>query len=276
MESIEKIKTIIEALLIVSEDGLNREDLQRAIESADLKDIEESLRLLKEEYAAPQRGFNLAEIAGRCRIVSKPEFMPWIGNLYQKDPGRLTGPSLETLAIIAYKQPVTRAEIENIRGVNLGGMLKTLLDKELIQIKGRKDVPGRPLVYGTTEKFLELFGLNSLEDLPALREFTEEDLEYGRSPKNPLLAIEEGDDDDAPLEEMDIEGLKGGLSAQVADEAEQKVDNPPGSDDAREEARENSCENVPQEADVEDVGLSGTPIDDSASDEEVGNKEAGQ
>lgn len=270
MESIEKIKTIIEALLIVSEDGLNREDLQRAIENADLKDIEESLRLLKEEYASPQRGFNLAEIAGRCRIVSKPEFMPWIGNLYQKDPGRLTGPSLETLAIIAYKQPVTRAEIENIRGVNLGGMLKTLLDKELIQIKGRKDVPGRPLVYGTTEKFLELFGLNSLEDLPALREFTEEDLEYGRSPKNPLLAIEDGDDDDAPLEEMDIDGLKGGPSAQVPDEAEQKVDSPPGRDDAREEVREDLPEDAPQKDDIEDAGLSGAPIDDSISDEESG------
>ncbi len=191
MENIERIKTIIEALLIVSEDGLNREDLQRAIESADAKDIEEGIRLLKEDYASSARGFNMAEIAGRCRIVSKPEFMPWISNLYQKDPGRLTGPSLETLAIIAYKQPVTRGEIESIRGVSLGGMLKTLLDKELIHIKGRKEAPGRPLVYGTTEKFLELFGLNSLDDLPALRDFTEEDLEYGKALQKNMVSLEE-------------------------------------------------------------------------------------
>ncbi|MFC1548795.1 SMC-Scp complex subunit ScpB [Candidatus Omnitrophota bacterium] len=180
MENTNKVKNIIEALLIVSEQGLSREELRNVIEEADLKDIDDGIRTLKEEYDSSGRAFNIAEIAGRCRIVSKPEYMPWIGNLYQKDVGRLTGPSLETLAIIAYKQPVTRAEVEGVRGVNIGGVLQTLLDKELIQIKGRKDVIGRPLVYGTTEKFLEIFGLNSLDDLPMLRDFREEDLEYGK------------------------------------------------------------------------------------------------
>ena len=129
----------------------------------------------------PERSFSMAEIAGRYRIVSKPEYLPWIHNLYRKDVDRLTGPSLETLAIVAYKQPATRAEIETIRGVNVGGVIKTLVEKDLIAIKGRKDVVGRPLMYATTQKFLEAFGLNSLEDLPLLRDFTEEDLEYGKS-----------------------------------------------------------------------------------------------
>lgn len=180
MENSARVKNIIEALLIVSEQGLSREELKNAIDTADAKDVEEGIRQLKEEYAGDTRAFNIAEIAGRCRIVSKPEYMPWIGNLYQKQVDRLTGPSLETLAIIAYKQPATRAEVESVRGVNIGGVLQTLLDKELIQVKGRKEVIGRPLVYGTTEKFLEIFGLNSLDDLPLLRDFREEDLEYGK------------------------------------------------------------------------------------------------
>ena len=262
MENIERIKTIIEALLIVSEDGLNREDLQKAIESADAKDIEEGLRLLKEEYAGPGRGFNMSEIAGRCRIVSKPEFMPWISNLYQKDPGRLTGPSLETLAIIAYKQPVTRGEIESIRGVSLGGMLKTLLDKELIQIKGRKEAPGRPLVYGTTEKFLELFGLNSLEDLPALRDFSEEDLEYGKALRKDTVSLEEDRAEESIGEGLSDPGRdSSGESAGTEDiGGEGCVDN----------ASDHDLAEVSGE---EETGLRGAPIDDGMQEGAGGEKE---
>ncbi len=196
MENIEKVKRIIEALLIVSEGGLSREDLKRAIADVDDGDIEEGVRLLEEEYSGPARSFNIAEIGGKYYIASKPEYMPWISSLYRKEIERLTGPSLETLAIIAYQQPVTRAEIESIRGVNAGGVLKALLDKALIQVKGRKDVIGRPLIYGTTEKFLEIFGLNSLEDLPALKDFREEDLEYGKTGENMLVRADNGSPDE--------------------------------------------------------------------------------
>ncbi len=193
MENIDKVKSIIEALLIVSEDGLSGEDLKGAMPDSDEKDIADGVRLLKEEYSASGRAFNIAEIAGRYRIVTHPEYMPWISNLYRKDIDRLTGPSLETLAIIAYKQPLTRAEVESIRGVNVGGVLKALLNKELIRVAGRKDVIGRPLVYGTTAKFLEIFGLNSLDDLPTLRDFSEEDLEYGKPREK--VRVEEGDEE---------------------------------------------------------------------------------
>ena len=187
MESIQKVKSIIEALLIVSENGLSRDELCTAINDSSPKEIEESITLLKEEYDSPERGFNIAEIAGKCRIVTKPEYMPWIKDLYQTGPERLTGPSLETLAIIAYKQPATRAEIEFVRGVNVGGVLKTLLEKDLIKVKGRKDIVGKPLIYGTTKKFMEFFGLNTLDDLPMLKDFKEEDLDYGAPQGGPVL-----------------------------------------------------------------------------------------
>lgn len=181
MDDIQKTKSIIEALLMVSEGGLTKDQLVGAINDVDPGQVQQGIKSLKEEYGSPARGFNIAEIAGRYRIVTKPEFMPWINNLYQKDADRLTAPSLETLAIIAYKQPATRAEIEAIRGVNVGGVIKTLLEKDLVVIKGRKDVIGRPLMYATTRKFLEIFGLNSLDDLPGLRDFSEEELDYGKS-----------------------------------------------------------------------------------------------
>lgn len=181
------MKEIIEALLIVSGSGLSVQELQTAMPEADRGQITEGIETLRNEYTGSGRAFNIAEIAGKFRIVTHPDFMGWINNLYRKDVDRLTGPTLETLAILAYKQPSTRAEIEAIRGVNVGGILRSLLDKELIQVKGRKDALGRPLLYGTTGKFLEIFGLKSLDDLPALRDFSEEDLDLNRTPENTVV-----------------------------------------------------------------------------------------
>ena len=135
MKGIDKIKGIIEALLIVSEGGVSREELQKVIgEDVEMNDLDEAIGLLKEEYGSDSRSFNIVEIAGRYRVVTKPKYMPWLNKLYRKEPERLTGPSLETLAIVAYKQPVTRAEIEGIRGVNVGGVLKTLLHIKAVSI----------------------------------------------------------------------------------------------------------------------------------------------
>ena len=187
MENIENMKKVVEALLIVSGDGLRREAIMEVISEAGAKEVNECVTLLNEEYDRDGRAFTITEIAGRYRIVTRPEYMPWIKDLYQTGPERLTGPSLETLAIIAYKQPATRAEIEFVRGVNVGGVLKTLLEKGLIKVKGRKDIVGKPLIYGTTEKFMEFFGLNTLDDLPMLKDFKEEDLDYGAPQGGPVL-----------------------------------------------------------------------------------------
>ena len=204
MKGIEKIRGIIEAILIVSESGVSREELQKVVgEDVDIRDIDEAIRLLKEEYDSEARSFNIVEIAGRYRITTKPQYMRWINKLYSKEPDRLTGPSLETLAIVAYKQPVTRAEVEGIRGVNVGGVLKTLLDKELIEVRGRKDVVGKPLIYGTRGRFLEIFGLNSLEDLPELMDFSEEELEYTKPQEHNIVEAEEGSSESEKAEGLE-------------------------------------------------------------------------
>jgi segregation and condensation protein B len=132
--------------------------------------------------------------------MTKPEFAPWIGKLFRREEPRLSTPSLETLAIIAYKQPITRSEIEKIRGVNVEGVLKTLLDKDLIRVKGRKDAPGRPITYGTTEEFLKRFGLNDLKQLPSLRDFTEHELEFEREEKS--MKVENAEVEE-PAKEVD-------------------------------------------------------------------------
>ncbi len=196
MEDIKKMKGIIEAHLIVSESGLSAQDIKEAVEEADETDIIEAIELLQKECEETQRAYSISNIAGKYRIVTRPQYMPWISNLYQKEIERISGPSMETLAILAYKQPATRTEIESVRGVNVGGVLKALLDKGLVRVKGRKDIIGRPLIYETTEKFLELFGLNSLGDLPTLREFKEEDLEYGKTQEDDIVNIDHSEEEE--------------------------------------------------------------------------------
>jgi len=185
------IKNIIEALLFVSEKPLTMEDLERTLDGMDQEKIKESINELRKEYTEHERSFNIAELAGGYQIVTNPEFAPWINKLFRREETRLSQPALETLAIIAYKQPLTRGEIEAIRGVNVDGVIKTLIDKSLIRIRGRKDAPGRPITYGTTEEFLKRFGLKGLDSLPQLRDFSEHDLDFEKEDRNIKVAIEE-------------------------------------------------------------------------------------
>lgn len=173
----EEIKRVIEAILFVSEKPLPLEEIKNVVEEKDNNLVRGIIQELKNEYIQQNRSFDITEVAGGYQMITKPEFSVWLKKLYKaRFTEKLSGPALETLAIIAYKQPLTRAEMEAIRGVNVDGVLKTLLDRGLIRVAGRKDVIGRPIIYGTTKRFLEYFGLNSLEELPSLREFTEQDL----------------------------------------------------------------------------------------------------
>ncbi len=174
----EEIKHAIEALLFASEKPLSPEQIQEAFEE-DLgaQEIRRALEALKKEYIEGNRGFKLFEIAGGFQLVSDPRFASYLKRFYQaREKKRLSQASLETLSVIAYRQPATRADIEFIRGVNVDGAIKTLLEKGLIRIVGRKEVPGRPMLYGTTKEFLEHFGMNSIKELPALTEFKQEDI----------------------------------------------------------------------------------------------------
>ena len=177
-----ELKFILEAILFSAQQPLNpkeiRELLAAAAEHADeakafkkvpLDAIQDALENLEKEHAQAQRSYRLACVAGSWQFFSQPEFAPWIKALvgHKNRPARLSQPALETLAIIAYRQPITRAEIEQVRGVAVDGVMQTLLERGLVEQIGRAEVVGRPMNYGTTPIFLEYFGLKSLDDLPA-------------------------------------------------------------------------------------------------------------
>ena len=158
---------IVEAVLFASDAPLTPDEIARADERLDEDQVEEALQMLKAEYDDAQRAFHLTEIAEGYQILTRPEFAPYLERFDNvPKPNRLSGPSLETLAIIAYRQPIGRIEIEYIRGVNSSGVIRTLQDRSLIDIVGRGDGLGRPLLYGTTQHFQEHFGFASLDDLP--------------------------------------------------------------------------------------------------------------
>ena len=169
----EPIKNIIESLLLVASEPLTVDRIKSIIDQADKKEIKNALDKLASEYEIRKGGFFLREVAGGFQIRTRPEYREWIKRLIQPKPIRLSKAALETLAIIAYKQPIIRNDIEHIRGVNCGGILRMLLERKLVRVLGRKAIPGRPLVYATTKEFLEVFELKNLEDLPTPKEISE-------------------------------------------------------------------------------------------------------
>jgi len=161
------IKPILEALLFATNDPLTPKKLADLIKGADAKDVRQALIELKENYDEQGRGFTIQEVASGFQILSREDYGDYIRELHRTyAQARLSQAALETLAIIAYKQPTLRAEIEAIRGVGAGPLLRTLIDRGLVKIVGRADTLGRPALYGTTKKFLERFNLKSLKELP--------------------------------------------------------------------------------------------------------------
>lgn len=167
-----QIKAITESLLFVAGTPLPLRRLAEVI-GVPQAEVKPALALLLEEYASPDRGVYLAEVAGGYQLRTVPEYAEYVKTLVREKPNRLSRAALETLAIIAYRQPITKIEIEAVRGVDVDGVLNSLLTKKLIRVMGRKDVPGRPWVYGTTPQFLELFGLSDLASLPSLPDIHE-------------------------------------------------------------------------------------------------------
>ncbi len=164
------LKLIIEALLFASDRPLGAREIHGLLSDDSLSSINETLKELQAEYDSMGRSFTLKEIAQGYQFRTQAEYAPYVLRMLKTSPARLSRAALETLAIIAYKQPILRQEIERLRGVDVGGILRTLLEKNLLRIMGRRDLPGRPLIYGTTKKFLEVFDLKSLESLPRLKE----------------------------------------------------------------------------------------------------------
>ncbi|MCA9405439.1 MAG: SMC-Scp complex subunit ScpB [Candidatus Omnitrophica bacterium] len=171
-EILSHVKGVIEAILFVNERPVTLDEIKKVLPTVTGAEIKKALKTLMEEHVLRESGVQIVEIAGGYQMLSNRKYAEYIRLFYKKrHKEKLSKPALETLAIVAYKQPVTRGDIELIRGVNSDGVMSHLIEKELIKVVGRKDIPGRPFLHGTTKQFLEYFGLKSLEDLPKLEEF---------------------------------------------------------------------------------------------------------
>jgi len=186
-----ELKAILEAVLFVSSEPVPVARLTSILGKISKAEVVQALTMLAHDLEQDGRGIQLVQVAGGYRLVTKQEYGPWLKRMDKaKAAQKLSRSALESLAIIAYKQPLVRSEIEEIRGVETSGVLRTLLERKLVRIVGRKEVPGRPIMYGTTKFFLEHFGLQDLSQLPPLREFKE----LGES-EQALLPIEEESND---------------------------------------------------------------------------------
>ena len=167
------LKSVLESLLFISDVPLTIDRLCVILEEYERRDVQQAVDLLREEFAGEGRGIYLAEVAGGYQFRSRPENADFIRRMVRGKAFKFSRSALETLAMIAYRQPITRTEVEYLRGVDSGGVLKTLLEKKMIRILGKKDVPGKPLIYGTTREFLEVFNLPDLASLPTLKDIHE-------------------------------------------------------------------------------------------------------
>jgi len=198
-----EVKAIVEALIFASPDPLTPKAIFKLLDTEPKEDVKAALEGLKKDYDRPG-GLQLVEVAGGYQIVTRPDLHEWVRRLFhERSTQKLTVQALETLAVVAYKQPITALEITEVRGVNTAGVLNTLLERHLIKIVGRKQVVGRPFMYATTKEFLIRFGLNDLADLPKVEDMAEAlGIESGAAPILVERAITE---DQLPVDEADAE-----------------------------------------------------------------------
>jgi segregation and condensation protein B len=191
-----ELKAVLEALIFASPEPLTPKAMYKILDTEPKEDVQAALAALKEDYERPS-GLQLVEVAGGYQIVTRPDLHEWVRRLFQeRTTQKLSVQALETLAVIAYKQPITALEVSEVRGVNTSGVLNTLLERHLIKIVGRKQVVGRPFLYATTREFLIRFGLNDLNELPKVEDMAEA---LGFEP--PLLIEQTPHEDALPLEE---------------------------------------------------------------------------
>ena len=215
-------RSIVEALILGAQEPLSAQRIAGLIPRCKPAAVKRFVEELNGAYKSEGRAFEIWEVAGGYRVRTLPEFAPYIQQLQPTRPLRLSPAALETLAIVAYRQPVTRAEVEQVRGVDAGAMLRSQLERKLMRIAGHREVPGRPLLYGTNRRFLEVFGLDRLGDLPRLRELEEllpaggpEGEEAGEA----VLTEEGGEGDEIPVAVLPPDGPPAGPEAAAFEEA---------------------------------------------------------
>ena len=185
-------RRIVEALVLASPEPISAARLGKIVPEGTAALVRELVGELNENYEKQDCAFEIWEVAGGFQIRTRAEFSGYLQQLQKQRPLRLSQAALETLSIVAYKQPATRAEVEAVRGVEVGAVVKTLMERQLVRMVGRRDVPGRPMLYGTTRRFLEIFGLESVKDLPRLKELEDLAREQGLAGADP----EEAEDSD--------------------------------------------------------------------------------
>ncbi|MFC1718220.1 SMC-Scp complex subunit ScpB [Candidatus Poribacteria bacterium] len=164
-------KRVIEAVIFAADEPVSVDQFAQLLETLDNDTILQVIQGLQQDYAVSERSFQLVEIANGFQMRTRDEYAPWIKKFYTTEiSSRLSVSALEALAIVAYKQPATRAEVEEVRGVNSDSVIRTLLERNLIRVLGRKQAPGKPMLYGTTTEFLMHFGLRDLSELPSVEE----------------------------------------------------------------------------------------------------------
>lgn len=225
-----KPEQIVEAVLFASDAPLRSDEIARADESLDEDVVEEAIGALRTLYLESERAFDLVELGEGYQILTRPEFVPYLDRFDTiPRPSRLSGPALEALAIIAYRQPIGRLEVEYVRGVGSSGVIRTLQDRGLVEVVGRAEGLGRPLLYGTTARFLQHFGFRTLDDLPRPEELSV----LLRDRSHPILPEEdEGEDEEAEpaneeAEDADEETEVADEKAEVANRNETAEDSGP-------------------------------------------------
>ena len=221
MERVEQLR-IAEALILAAAELVSAQRLAEIVPGVRAAEVRELVGELNAEYAEQRRAFEVVEAAGGYQLRTLAEFSPYLQQTLAARPLRLSQAALETLAVIAYRQPVTRAEVEHVRGVDVGAVLRSLLERRLVRIAGHREVPGRPLLYATTRRFLEVFGLARLEDLPTLRDL--EELAPAEEPAPGTVAAAPAGPEPAASAPADPDAGDG-----EADDAE--LDEPDGEDD---------------------------------------------
>lgn len=169
----EHLKAILEAMIFSAPHPVSLDKIQDAMPEVPSTEVEAALEALMNDYRQPSRGISLIPVGGGYQLRTRHDLSDWVRRVNITRPATLSPAALETLAIIAYRQPIVKAEIDRLRGVDVAGPLKGLLEKKLVRILGRQDIPGKPIIYGTTKRFLEVFGLDDLSELPTLRELRE-------------------------------------------------------------------------------------------------------
>ena len=267
--TLDKLKNILEALLLATDKPMTVQQLDAIFEGDEDRptrdEIRKGLHDLAEEYE--NRGFELKQVANGFRIQVKQDYAQWVGRLWEEKPARYTRALLETMSLIAYRQPITRGEIEEVRGVSVSSnIIRTLQEREWIKVLGHKDVPGKPALYGTSREFLDYFNLKSLDELPSLAEIKDLDKTY------PELALNDhhaqvADGETEPESEGEAESEESveavaatdGDDENIVDEVATTVE-----DEVDDESIEETSEDTLEEASMEEVSM-----DDAESEAEI-------